>query len=164
MIGTSSVQWTPPEGTPPGQGCAEILPAVGTPVVDVPVIMQLAFLQSVLVPQVQFLDRMLDIPVMLQSQVQNSSTTAVACIVMFLLVLMHLALCSRRLLTHGMEKYAQSMLRPPSCFLGNLDNISMSPLYLADIFSSLDVAPVDFLGALDDEEFFVVEGSGSGSQ
>ena len=38
----------------------------------------------------------------------------------------------------------------------------MSPLYLADLFSSLDVALVDFLGALDDEEFFVVEGSGSG--
>ena len=83
--------------------------------------------------------------------------------VLVLLVLMHLALCSRRLLTHGMEKYAQSMLRPPSgFFLGNLDNISMSPLYFADIFSSPNVTPVDFLGALDDEEFFVVEGSGGG--
>ena len=47
-------------------------------------------------------------------------------------------------------------------FLVNLDNISMSLLYLADFFSSLDVARVDFLGALDDEEFFVVEGSGGG--
>ena len=59
-------------GGPVG-GCAhsresskEILAAVGTPVVDVPVIMQPAFLQSVLVPEVQLLDRMLDIQVMLQ--------------------------------------------------------------------------------------------------
>ena len=55
MIGTSTVQWTPPERA-----------AVGTPVVGVPVIMQPAFLQSVLVPQVQFLDRVWDIPVVLQ--------------------------------------------------------------------------------------------------
>ena len=38
----------------------------------------------------------------------------VACFLLVLLVFMHLALCSRRLLTRGMEKYAQSMLRPPS--------------------------------------------------
>ena len=42
-----------------------------TPVVDVLVLMQPAFLQSVLVPQVQFLDRILDIPAMLQLQVQK---------------------------------------------------------------------------------------------
>ena len=47
-------------------------------------------------------------------------------------------------------------------FLGNLNKISMSLLYLADFFDSLDVARVDLLGALDDEEFFVVEGSGCG--
>ena len=33
-------------------------------------------------------------------------------------------------------------------------------LVLCSIFSSRHVAPSDFLGALDDEEFFVVEGSG----
>ena len=36
------------------------------------------------------------------------------------------------------------------------------PLVLCSIFSSRHLAPGDFLGALDDEEFFVVEGSGSG--
>ena len=50
-------------GTPPGQGGIQILGSVETPVVDVPVLMQPAFLQSVLVPQVQFFDRMVDIPV-----------------------------------------------------------------------------------------------------
>ena len=46
---------------------------------------------------------------------RSSSTTAVACIS---LVCWYLCTsrCSRRLLTHGMEKYAQSMLRPPSSF------------------------------------------------
>ena len=38
----------------------------------------------------------------------------------------------------------------------------MSLLYLAELFHSRHVAPGDFLGALDDEEFFVVEGSGGG--
>ena len=70
-----------------------------------------------------------------------------------LLVSSHLELCSRRLLTHGMEKYAQAA---EQFFIGSLDN------NLADTFSSLDVARVDFLGALDDEEFFVVESSGGG--
>ena len=52
---------------------------------------------------------------------------------------------------------------PAEQFLhGNLNNISMTLLYFADIFCSRHVAPVDFLGALDDEEFFVVEGSGGG--
>ena len=39
--------------------------------VGVLVLMQPAFLQSVLVPQVQFLDRILDIPAMLLLQVQK---------------------------------------------------------------------------------------------
>ena len=39
---------------------------------------------------------------------------AVACLLLVLLVLTHLALRSRRVLSHRMEKCAQSMLRPPS--------------------------------------------------
>ena len=58
------------------------------------------------------------------------------------------------------EKGAQSMLQLLSLSHGNLHIISRSLLHLADIFSSLEVARVDFLGALDDEEFFVVKGSG----
>ena len=39
--GTLHVQWTPSQrGTPPGQGGIQILAAVGTPVVDVPVTLQ----------------------------------------------------------------------------------------------------------------------------
>ena len=37
-----------------------------------------------------------------------------------------------------------------------------SPLYLADFLSCPKFTLGDFLGALDDEEFFVVEGSGGG--
>ena len=63
-----------------------------------------------------------------------------------LLVLTHLVLCSRRLLSHGMEKHAQSMLRlPSSFFLGNLDSFSLRPLYPADIFSSQDLREWIFL-------------------
>ena len=36
------------------------------------------------------------------------------------------------------------------------------PLVLCRVFHSQHVAPGDFLGALDDEELFVVEGSGFG--
>ena len=58
-----------------------------------------------------------------------------------------------------MEKCAQFMLRP-TIFLGNLDIISLNPLFCS-IFSCAQSPIVDFLGALDDEEeFFVVEGSG----
>ena len=49
---------------------------------------------------------------------------------------------------------------PSSSSSKNLDNISMSPLYFCSLFLSRRIALVDFLGALDDEEFFVVEGSG----
>ena len=69
-------------------------------------------------------------PALLSSWPRTSSTTAVACFLLVLLVMTHLALCSRRLLSHRMEKCAQSMLRPPSSFfIENLDNISFSPLY-----------------------------------
>ena len=40
--------------------------------------------------------------------------------------------------------------------------ILTSPLYICNLFRSRCIALVDFLGALDDEEFFVVEGSGGG--
>ena len=43
--------------------------------------------------------------------------------------------------------------------LGNLDIISSNPLFCS-IFSCAQSPLVDFLAALDDEEFFVVEGSG----
>ena len=55
-------------------------------------------------------------PALLPQVARTSSTTAVACSILVLLVFTHLALCSRRLLTHGMEKCAQSMLRLPSSF------------------------------------------------
>ena len=45
-------------------------------------------------------------------------------------------------------------------FFANLDIISMSPLYSAVFFSCPQTPLGDFLGALDNEEFFVVEGSG----
>ena len=45
---------------------------------------------------------------------------------------------------------------------GNLDSFSNEPLDFCSLFRSRRIALVDFLGALDDEEFFVVEGSGSG--
>ena len=45
------------------------------------------------------------------------------------------------------EKGVQSMLQLLSIFAGDLLIISMSPVHLADIFSSLDVARVDFLGS-----------------
>ena len=46
---------------------------------------------------------------------------------------------------------------------GNLDSFfPASPLYLADFLSCPKFTLGDFLGALDDEEFFVVEGSGGG--
>ena len=65
-----------------------------------------------------------------------------------LIVLLHLALCSRRFSacwlvgtlewrsppSRGMKKCAQSMLQLITSFTGNLDNILMSPSYLADIF------------------------------
>ena len=53
----------PRRGSPPGQGGKEIL--AGVPVGDVPAIMQLMFQQSkmkLVVPQIQFLDRVVDIP------------------------------------------------------------------------------------------------------
>ena len=37
-----------------------------------------------------------------------------------------------------------------------------SSLYFCSLFRSRRIALVDFLGALDDKEFFVVEGSGGG--
>ena len=46
--------------------------------------------------------------------------------------------------------------------LGFLGIISMSPLYFAEFSTVGTLREVIFLGALDDEEFFVVEGSGSG--
>ena len=52
-------------------------------------------------------------PALLSSWPRTSSTTAVACFQRVLLVIKHLALCSQRLLSHRMEKCAQSMLRPP---------------------------------------------------
>ena len=76
---------------------------------------------------------------------RTSSTTAVACFLLVLLVLTHLALCS-----HGKEKCTQSMLRPPSSFSLKPGHYFYEPL--------VQVAPGDFLGALDDEEFFIVEG------
>ena len=57
-----------------------------------------------------------------------------------------------------MEKCAQYMLRP-TIFLENLDIISTNTLFCS-IFSCAQSPLVIFLGALDDEEFFVVEGSG----
>ena len=53
----------PRKGSPPGQGGKEIL--AGVPVGDVPAIMQLMFQQSkmkLVVPQIQFFDRVVDIP------------------------------------------------------------------------------------------------------
>ena len=47
-------------------------------------------------------------------------------------------------------------------FTMNSGHYFHEPLVLCSIFSSRHVAPDDFLGALDDEEFFVVEGSGGG--
>ena len=47
-------------------------------------------------------------------------------------------------------------------FLEKLGQYVYEPLVLCSIFSSRHVAAGDFLGALDDEEFFVAEGSGSG--
>ena len=57
-----------------------------------------------------------------------------------------------------MEKCAQFLLRP-TIFLGNLDIIYANPLFCS-FFQLCAVSASDFLGALDVEEFFVVEGSG----
>ena len=66
----------PHRGTPPGQGGIQILAAVtlaDVAVVDAPVIMQLKFQQSFVVsvdvPQIPFIDRVVDIPVASQRQV-----------------------------------------------------------------------------------------------
>ena len=65
---------SPGEGTPPGQGVIQILAIVVAPLGDVPVTMQRQFQQFVVffVPQVQFLDRMVDIPVFLRLQWQKT--------------------------------------------------------------------------------------------
>ena len=85
---------------------------------------------------------------------------AVACILLVLLVDLHLELCSRRLPpgrhAHA-EKCALSMLRLSS-FTGNSGHYFYETLVLCRVFHSRHVAP----SALDDEEFFVVEGSGGG--
>ena len=95
---------------------------------------------------------------------RSSSTMAVACILLVLLVFLHLALCSRRWPPgqhgHG-EKCAQSMLQLSS-FTGNSGHYFYAPLVLCRVLHSRYVPPGDFWGALDDEEFFVVEASGGG--
>ena len=64
----------------------------------------------------------------------------------------------RTMALRRMEKCTQKMLRP-TFFLGNLDILSSEPVVL-QYFQLCAVSASDFLGALDDEEFFVVEGSG----
>ena len=116
-------------------------------------------------------------PALLPPVAGTSSTTAVACSILVLLVLTHLALCSHDCRQSG-EKYSR-------CFgcsrdaLGNLNIISPSLLYLSacsafeflreSIFwrpraltpvSARGLEGYQSWGALDDEEFFVVEGSG----
>ena len=81
---------------------------------------------------------------------RSSSSMAVACVFLVLLVLMHLALCSRRL-PAGRHAHAEKCA-----------DYFYEPLVLCRVSSSRHVAPGDFFGALDDEEFFVVEGSGGG--
>ena len=55
------------------------------------------------------------------------------------------------------------MLRQPSSSSSKTWTILLwAPCILCSLFSSRRIALVDFLGALDDEEFFVVEGSGVG--
>ena len=71
-------------------------------------------------------------PALLSSQPRTSSTSAVACFLLVLLVLTHLALCSRRLLSHRMVDASA----PKQFFLENLDNSSVSPLYFA-VFSAV---------------------------
>ena len=73
---------------------------------------------------------------------RSSSTPAVACFLLVLLVLMHLVLCSRRLPSSRMEKCAQFLLRP-TIFLGNLYIISTNTLFCC-IFSCAQSPPVIF--------------------
>ena len=74
---------------------------------------------------------------------------------------MHLALCSGRLPSRRMEKCTQHLLRP-IIFPWKSGYYFFEPLVLCSTVSCAQSPLVDFLGALDDEEFFVVEGSGGG--
>ena len=58
-----------------------------------------------------------------------------------------------------MEKCTQYLLRP-IIFPWKSGHYFFDPLVFCSIFSCAQSPLVDFLGALDDEEFFVVEGSG----
>ena len=78
-----------------------------------------------------------------------------------LLVKMHLAPCSGRLPSRRMEKCTQFMLRP-TFFPWKSGHYFFEPFVLK-YFQLCTVSASDFLGALDDEEFFVVEGSGVAS-
>ena len=75
-----------------------------------------------------------------------------------LLVTVHLALCSLRFCWPENGEVAQTMLRLLICL--NLEIIFMSPLFLAVTCSPSGHCAEEFLGALDDEKFFVVDRSG----
>ena len=84
---------------------------------------------------------------------------AVACILLALLVKLHLALCSQRL-PPGWHAHAQKCAQQTLRLQFHMEIrtfFSMSPLYLQTFPACPKFARVEFLGALDDEEFFVVE-------
>ena len=68
----------------------------------------------------------------LSSWPRTSSTTAVACFLLVLLVITHLALCSRRL---AEWRSVRNRCFAEQFFLKNLDNFSMSPLVFLQSFS-----------------------------
>ena len=78
----------------------------------------------------------------------RSSSIAVLCILLFLLVNLHLALCSRRLPpgrhAHA-EKCAQSMLRLTSFTRKSVHYFYESPLYFGRVSSCRQVPLVEFL-------------------
>ena len=84
---------------------------------------------------------------------RTSSTTAVACF-----------RTARCVPTFGLSQNEEvcTVDASPSSSSSKACTISMSPLYFCSLFRSQRIALVDFLGALDDEEFFVVECSGGG--
>ena len=87
---------------------------------------------------------------------RSSSTTAV---VSWFLVMVHLALCSLRLL-QAWEWRGRTVNASVANFCPNLENIFMSPLFFAVTCTPSGHCAEEFGSPRYDEELFVVEGSG----
>ena len=92
---------------------------------------------------------------------RSSLTVAVACIFLVLLVMTHCAVFPTIAFTQNGEVCTVDASVAEQFFLENLYIISTRPCILQSFQQSAGSARWVF-GALDDEEFFIVEGSGGG--